>query len=198
MWAPRRRLRGKQFWPLVFMVPPPLAVPRARPMPDAPAAGIRRRPAASVWRQKVCQGSVIDGAPVPCVCNAHTPMTPARLHRGSQCMFCCEDNMKTALEKRNGKGAFVRILKTFHVWRAEHPMPYTTAMDRIARWVPDMKNYFDIAAARMQRDPARLAAARAAGALRAGAGAGARPTYSPVGAGAGARRGRPGTRAPGS
>ena len=53
--------------------------------------------------------------------------------------------MKTleTLEKRGRFAQIVRSLKAYYAWRKEHPTVYDAAMDRITRWVPELKDHFE-------------------------------------------------------
>ena len=54
--------------------------------------------------------------------------------------------MKT-LGKR-GMWLLARSFKAYCAWREEHPAVYDAAMDRISRWVPELKDYFERTAAK--------------------------------------------------
>ncbi|MCH2074679.1 MAG: hypothetical protein MK130_07450, partial [Puniceicoccaceae bacterium] len=41
-------------------------------------------------------------------------------------------------------------LKIFYAWREEHPAVYDAAMDRVIRWVPQLKDNFERVAAKAQ------------------------------------------------
>ena len=110
-----------------------------------------------------CRGCEIDGVHVECSFSTRVPggKVCTRGSPSASCLFCSEARLKTLDtldERRLAKGASVlqrgrfaqiaRSFKAYCAWRKEHPAVYDAAMDRIARWVPDLKNHFEREAAK--------------------------------------------------
>ena len=94
-----------------------------------------------------CRGCEIDGVHVECSFSTRVPGGKAIPHANlnTSCLICSEARLKT-LGKRS-ISMIAHSLKTFHAWREEHPVVYDAVMDRITRWVPELKNHFERAAA---------------------------------------------------
>ncbi|MCH2143498.1 MAG: hypothetical protein MK077_10950, partial [Phycisphaerales bacterium] len=98
-----------------------------------------------------CGGCEIDGVHVEC--SFSTRVAGGKVQglpvRGSAsrfaCLFCSEPRLKTleTLEKRGRFAQIVRSLKAYYAWQQEHPAVYEAAMDRITRWVPELKDHFE-------------------------------------------------------
>ena len=103
-------------------------------------------------KHKPCRGCEIDGVHVECSFSTRVPggKVIPHSHLHTSCLLCSETRLKTleTLEKRGRFAQIVRSLKAYCVWQKEHPAVYDAAMDRITRWVPELKGHFERAAAR--------------------------------------------------
>ena len=101
-----------------------------------------------------CRGCEIDGVHVECSFSTCVPggKVQGLPVRGSAsrfvCLLCSESRLKTleTLEKRGRFAQIVRSLKSYCTWRKDHSAVYDSAMDRIIRWVPELKDHFERAA----------------------------------------------------
>ena len=74
-------------------------------------------------------------------------------HPNTVCLLCSETRLKshygiTLADRQDfrpqGTGrSCARLFKIFYAWREEHPAVYDAAMDRITRWVPELKAHFE-------------------------------------------------------
>ena len=85
----------------------------------------------------------------------HPAVYDAAMDRITRCLLCSETRLKTlenveTLETRGRFAQIARSLETFHAWRAEHPAVYDAVMDRITRWVPELKDRFERVAAKLE------------------------------------------------
>ena len=101
----------------------------------------------------LCRGCVIDGVHLECSFSTRVPGGKAMVTNGTtRCLLCSETRLKSHVAWGIMLGA--QQLKTFYAWREEHPAVYGAAMDRIIRWVPQLKDNFERVAAK--RTPSRL------------------------------------------
>ena len=103
-----------------------------------------------------CRGCEIDGVYVECSFSTRVPGGKASVLPNTNCLLCSETRLKTyvydetvpqCMTKAARCGSIFRSLKTYYAWREEHPAVYDAAMDRIIRWVPELKDYFERAVA---------------------------------------------------
>ena len=93
----------------------------------------------------MCRGCEIDGVHVECSFSTRVPGGKSKSSPNPNCLFCSETRLKTleTLEKRGRFAQIVRSLKAYYAWQKEHPAVYDAAMDRITRWVPELKDHFE-------------------------------------------------------
>ena len=119
------------------------------------AVKVKRKPAASletraaVDKQQheeqrpsrgLCRGCEIDGVHVECSFSTRVPGGKAyRQSLNTSCMLCSETHLKM-LGKRS-IGVINCRLKAYGAWREEHPAVYDAVMNRITRWVPELKDH---------------------------------------------------------
>ena len=105
-------------------------------------------------RPKLCQGCVIDGVHLECSFGTRVPGGKAMVrHPDTVCLLCSETRLKRhygvpLVDRQDfrpqGTGRIcARLLKIFYAWREEHPAVYDAAMDRITRWVPELRDHFE-------------------------------------------------------
>ncbi|MCH2143405.1 MAG: hypothetical protein MK077_10480 [Phycisphaerales bacterium] len=96
----------------------------------------------------LCRGCEIGGVQVECSFSTRVPGGKARSDPHKSCLLCSETRLKShgTWSTMFGGGSILviaRSLKTFYAWREEHPAVYDAAMDRITRWVPQLKDNFE-------------------------------------------------------
>ena len=97
-------------------------------------------------RKQACRGCEIDGVHVECSFSTRVPGGKVISKPNTICVLCSETRLKT-LGKRS-LWSIARSLKAYCAWREKHPAVYDAAMDRITRWVPELKDHFERAAAK--------------------------------------------------
>ena len=110
-------------------------VPELKDNVERVAAGVSRR---------TCRGCEIDGVQVECSFSTRVPGGKARSYPNTSCLLCSETRLKT-FGKRSIQ-MIARSLRAYRAWREEHSAVYDAAMDRITRWVPQLKDNFERAA----------------------------------------------------
>ena len=90
----------------------------------------------------LCRGCEIDGVHVECSFSTRVPGGKAKPgYPNTRCMLCSETHLKM-LGKRT-IGVINCRLRAYGAWRAEHPAVYDAVMDRITRWVPELKDQLE-------------------------------------------------------
>ena len=106
------------------------------------------------YNPRLCRGCDIDGVHVECSFSTRVPGGKASVLPHTNCLLCSEARMCDRPFTRS-ISAIVRSLKVYCAWREEYPVVYDAAMDRITRWVPERKDNFEQAAAKVKAQPCR-------------------------------------------
>ena len=113
------------------------------------------------YNPRLCRGCEIDGVHVECSFSIRVPGGKATSFGNTRCLFCSETRLKTyvyddspPMTKAARCGVILRLLRAYCAGREEHPAVYDAAMDRITRWVPDLKGTLERVAAKVYKPPA--------------------------------------------